>query len=140
MAIHRIRYLGLLGIHLFGGYKTYTPSAHVSSRLVCISLTLGPTSSSSHRAHAHRLCCRIPLSVLNSAFSRNTVRVQTPFPEPILDVNHGPDRFGPVELGHALLLQHCPRRFHNRPVLPFGYTVLFWCISTAELSSNSHLL
>ena len=140
MPTHRIRHLGLLVLLLFGGYNTYTPSIPVSSQLICISPTSDPTSSSSHRAHACQQCCRIPLSVLNSAFSRNTVRVQTPFPEPILDVNHGPDRFGPVELGHALLLQHCPRRFHNRPVLPFGYTVLFWCISTAELSSNSHLL
>ena len=140
MAIHRIRYLGLLGIHLFGGYKTYTPSAHVSSRLVCISLTLGPTSSSSHRAHAHRLCCRIPLGVLNSASSRNTARVATPFPGSDSGCKHSSNGFNTIKLGHALFFHYCLWRFQNQPVLPFGYAILFRHIFATKFALNSHLL
>ena len=49
-------------------------------------------------------------------------------------------RFGPIELGHALFLQHCPCRFHNRPILPFGYAILLRHILATEFGPNSYLL
>ena len=57
-----------------------------------------------------------------------------------LDVDRGSYHFGSIELGHALFLQHCPCRFHNRTILPFGYAVLFRHIPTNEIAPNSHLL
>ena len=53
--------------------------------------------------------------------------------DPILDVDRGSYRFGPIKLGHALFFQHCPCRFHNRPILPFGYVVLLRRIPTTVL-------
>ena len=60
--------------------------------------------------------------------------------DPILDVDRYLYRFGPIELGQALFFQHCPCRFHNRPILPLGHAVLLRRVSTTKFTPNSHLL
>ena len=71
-------------------------------------------SFTSHRAHVHRQCSRIPSSVVNSVSFRNKLMSRLLFSDPILDVDCGLYRFGPIELGHALLFPHLPCRFHNQ--------------------------
>ena len=60
--------------------NTCTPSTPVSSRLICISPSSGPTSSSSHQAHAHRLC-NARWFFLSLVSARHITRVLTPFPQ-----------------------------------------------------------
>ena len=62
------------------------------------------------------------------------------FSDPILDVDGGSYRFGPIEVGHALFFQHSPFHFHNRMILPFGYAVLLRRIPASVFALNSHLL
>ena len=62
------------------------------------------------------------------------------FSIPVLDMYRGSYLFGPIKLGQALFFQHCPRHFHNRPILPFGHTVFRRRIPITEFALNSHLL
>ena len=60
--------------------------------------------------------------------------------DPVLDVDRGSYRFGPIKLGHGLFFQHRPSRLHNRPILLFIYTVLLRHRPATEFAPNSHLL
>ena len=62
------------------------------------------------------------------------------FSDPVLDVDRGSYRFGPIRLGHALSFQYFPRNFHNQPTLPFGYAIFLRRIPAIEFALNSHLL
>ena len=111
----RIRHLNSLELVWSGGYNTYNPSVHVSSRPICISPASGSPSFTSHRAPAHRT------GVVSSASFEIQFLCRHLVTYPILDVDRVSDCFGPIELGHALFLQHCPSCFHNLPILPFTY-------------------
>ena len=45
--------------------------------------------------------------------------------------------FGPIRLGHVLLVHHGPHYFEDLPIFALGYTVLLWSVSASEFSPNS---
>ena len=45
--------------------------------------------------------------------------------------------FGPIRLGHVLLVHHGPRYFEDVPIFTLGYTVLLRSVSACEFSPNS---
>ena len=47
--------------------------------------------------------------------------------------------FGPIRLGHVLLVHHRPRYFEDVPIFALGYTVLLWSVLANEFSPNSFL-
>ena len=56
-----------------------------------------------------------------------------------LHINSCLDCFGPIELRHMLLLEHCSCHFLYQPILPLGHVVLLWCVSAREFAPNSFL-
>ena len=112
----------------------------MSSRPIFLSPTSGVTSFASHWVFAHRECSRLPSGVVSLTSFRNTTCVLTHFLQSDSKYRPRSNCFGPLELGHALFLQHCPSCFHNRSILPFRYAVLSRCISPTTFASNSHLL
>ena len=45
--------------------------------------------------------------------------------------------FGPIRLGHVLLVHHGPCYFEDVPIFALGYTVLLRSMSASEFSPNS---
>ena len=47
--------------------------------------------------------------------------------------------FGPIRLGHVLLVHHGPRYFEDVSIFALGYTVLLWSVLGSEFSPNPFL-
>ena len=58
---------------------------------------------------------------------------------PVHQVDDRIHSFGPIRLGHVLLVHHGPRYFEDVPIFALGYTVLLWSVLASEFSPNSFL-